>query len=114
VAKGLAGDRERAAVCADTLKALGHPARLRIVKELCGGERTVGGISRSLGIPQAIASQQLRILRMAGLVSATRAGGFARYALAVPQLRNLITCLERCHAAPVALRRGGKEEGIGR
>jgi DNA-binding transcriptional ArsR family regulator len=111
----LAEERARAADCADILKALGNPARLRIVKALCGGGETVTGLSARLGLPQAIVSQQLRILRMAGLAAGTREGGYARYALALPQLRELISCLEKCHAGPRGAARGRrKEDGNGR
>ena len=76
----LAEERPRAAHLADVLKALAHPARLRIVAALCEGEESVIGLAERLGLPQAIVSQQLRILRMSGLVAAAREKGFARYA----------------------------------
>jgi len=85
-----------AAHLAEMLKALGHPSRLRIVATLCAGEQTVTGLTEKLDIPQAIVSQQLRILRMSGLVEAARKEGFARYRLAEPRLRQLVKCLEGC------------------
>ena len=90
--------RPRAAYLADVLKALAHPARLRIIAALCEGEESVGGLAARLGLAQAIVSQQLRILRMSGLVAAERSGGFARYHLAQPRLRQLVDCLEGCHS----------------
>jgi len=94
----LAEARPRAKYLADVLKALAHPARLRIVAALCEGEESVIGLAERLGVPQAIVSQQLRILRMSGLVAAERSNGFARYSLAQPRLRELVSCLEGCHA----------------
>jgi DNA-binding transcriptional ArsR family regulator len=94
----LAEARPRAKYLADVLKALAHPARLRIVAALCEGEESVTGLAERLGMPQAIVSQQLRILRMSGLVAAERSKGFARYSLAQPRLRQLVTCLEGCHS----------------
>ena len=88
--------RPKAAHLADVLKALAHPARLRIIGVLCEGEESVSGMAARLGLPQAIVSQQLRILRMSGLVAARRDGGFARYRLTQPRLRNLLACLEGC------------------
>jgi ArsR family transcriptional regulator len=41
-------------------------------------------------------SQQLRILRAQGLVAVKREGGFARYRIAEPQLRDLVCCMEKC------------------
>jgi len=90
--------RPRAAHLADVLKALAHPERLRIVAALCEEEQSVNGLAARLGLPQAAVSQQLRILRMSGLVAAERGGGFARYGLAEPRLRDLLACLEGCHA----------------
>ena len=112
----VAEDRPRAGFLADVLKALAHPARLRIVAVLCEGETNVLGLAERLDLRQAIVSQQLRILRMSGLVAAERRGGRSLYGLAQPRLRELVSCLEGCHAqrdgsewaprAPVAKRRG--------
>src|SRR5271157_2634764 len=92
----LAEERPLAARLAEVLKALAHPARLRIVAILCEREETVIGLAERLDLKQAIVSQQLRILRMSGLVASTRQDGFSRYALAEPRLRDLVTCLEGC------------------
>jgi ArsR family transcriptional regulator len=81
------------------LKALANPARLRIVAALCEGRTSVGALAERLGIAQAIVSQQLRILRMEGLVAAERERGFSVYALAEPRLRELVKCLEKCPRA---------------
>lgn len=102
---GLAEARPRAKYLADVLKALAHPARLRIVAALCEGEESVIGLAGRLGVPQAIVSQQLRILRMSGLVAAERSGGFAVYSLAQPRLRQLVSCLEGCHSETTGARK---------
>ena len=109
----LAEARPRAAYLADVLKALAHPARLRLVAALCEGEESVIGLAGRLGIPQAIVSQQLRILRMSGLVTAVRNGGFARYSLAEPRLKDLVACLEGCHSETAGAR-SAREEGEAR
>ena len=85
------------------LKALAHPARLRIVAALCEGGVNVGELASRLGLEPAIVSQQLRILRMSGLVEATRSEGFALYRLAQPPLMELVACLEKC---PCATKKG--------
>ena len=103
-------ERPHADDLADVLKALAHHARLRIVAALCDRAETVIGLSERLAIPQAIVSQQLRILRMSGLVSATRENGFARYSLARPRLRDLIACLEKCHTQGAGAE-GARREG---
>ena len=52
----------------DALKALAHPVRLRIMKALSGMERNVGEIDDAAEIGQPTLSQQLAVLRNAGLV----------------------------------------------
>ena len=87
---------DRAQHVAEMLKALAHPIRLRIVALLCQGREHVTGLSERLEVPQAIVSQQLRILRMKGLVLVARSEGFAYYTLGEPQLKNLVHCMEGC------------------
>ena len=53
----------------DALKALAHPVRLRIMKALTGTERNVGEIDDAAEIGQPTLSQQLAVLRNAGLVT---------------------------------------------
>jgi len=80
----------------DTLKALGHPVRLRIIDLLNHDEHCVGDIAKKLVLESAIVSQQLKILRLSGLVDATRRDGRRYYSLAIPQLSRLLECLTRC------------------
>ncbi len=91
----LRGDPRRAAKAAEVIKALGHPLRLRLVAILCDDEH-VTGLSELLGVQQSVVSQQLRILRIQGLVEVSRENGFAYYRLAEPRLRELIRCVEGC------------------
>lgn len=81
---------------AEVLKALGHPIRLQIVEILVEGEQNVTELEHRLQVPQAILSQQLRVLRTSGVVVAEKRGGFTYYSLFNPQLANLMQCLERC------------------
>ena len=95
---GVAGDGRRAAVLAAMLKALGHPVRLRILALLLGRDQgTVSEIGAALGLSQAGTSQQLAALRLHGLVTVRRDGGFRRYAVALPVVGDLIGCLARCY-----------------
>ncbi len=89
-------DGGRAEHAAEVLKAVAHPVRLRIVATLCRGAEHVNALAEQLRVPQPIVSQQLRILRGYGLVSARRANGFAWYRLAEPALRDLVCCMEKC------------------
>jgi DNA-binding transcriptional ArsR family regulator len=95
----LADEADRAARIADVLKALAHPLRLRLVAVLCEGNQHVTGLAERLGVTQPLVSQQLRILRMRGLVEARTESGRAVYRLAEPRLPELIACLGGCRAA---------------
>jgi ArsR family transcriptional regulator len=59
----------------------------------------VTALADALDVPQPIVSQQLRILRMHGLVAARRESGFARYRLEEPGLRDLVSCIRRRNLA---------------
>jgi len=91
---GLSG--ARAEGLAGVLKGLAHPMRLRIVALLCRRRCTVSELVDELSARQAAVSQQLATLRMLKLVSVSRRGGFAVYALAEPKLRSLVKCLSGC------------------
>ena len=52
----------------EAFKALAHPVRLRIMHALTGMERNVGEIDDAAQIGQPTLSQQLAVLRNAGLV----------------------------------------------
>ncbi len=92
----LSPSSERAEYLAEVLKAVAHPLRLRLVAALVEGNAHVTALSERLGAPQPIVSQQLRILRMRGLVDVTREDGFAVYRIAEPRLRELVRCMEGC------------------
>lgn len=68
---------------ADAIKALANPKRLLILDLLTTkDERTVGDLEDLAGISQANLSQNLAILRNAGLVAARRQGNLVYYRLA--------------------------------
>ena len=90
----LVREPQRAGGVAELLKALGHPLRLRIVALLSEGTVHVNELAERLDVAPAIASQQLRILRMSGLVTAERAGGQVHYRVADRRLFRLLDCME--------------------
>jgi len=63
------------------MKAVAHPTRMRILCLLRGGATNVNDLVGLLGINQALVSQQLRILRLNGLVTTARHDGFVFYSL---------------------------------
>ncbi len=81
------------------LKAVAHPIRLCIIDALAHSPTHVGALAEELDIPQAIVSQQLRILRMTGVVDTSREHGHAVYRLTELHLKDLLKCMDRCCAA---------------
>jgi DNA-binding transcriptional ArsR family regulator len=67
--------------CADRLKALADPERLKIVTVLLNGPRLVGAICEELDEPIVKVSHHLGVLRNANLVTATKQGRNVEYAL---------------------------------
>jgi ArsR family transcriptional regulator len=80
-------------------KALAHPTRLRIVSALSGGEKHVNGLAELLDMPQAVVSQQLKMLRSANLVTPRTEEGRALYRIVEPHLLEMLQCLGRCMAS---------------
>lgn len=70
----------------EALKALAHPLRWRILNALIAGERNVGEIEAATGISQPGLSQQLGVLRKAGLVETRKDAKLVFYALADEQI----------------------------
>jgi ArsR family transcriptional regulator len=60
-------------------KSLAHPFRLRILNILRDGEHPAGYIESQLGLEQPYCSQQLAVLRKAGLVKGHRDGNNVYY-----------------------------------
>ena len=76
---------------AEFFKTLGHPARIRVLELLSTREYAVSEMLPEVGIEPANLSQQLSILRRAGLVTARREGLSVCYALTSPQVAELLT-----------------------
>ena len=66
---------------AELFKALGHPLRVQVLEQLVGGERSVGSLAEVLGCELSNLSQQLGVLRRAGVVVTRREGNSIYYAL---------------------------------
>jgi DNA-binding transcriptional ArsR family regulator len=67
--------------CAERLKALSDPHRLRIVNALRYGELTVGDIAELLETEVVNVSHHLKIMKYASLVEVRREGRFMYYRL---------------------------------
>ena len=80
---------------AGLFKALGHPARIRCLEVLAEGERSVGEIQPLVGIELSHLSQQLGVLRRAGLVTSHKQGSSVVYAIKDPLLIELMAVARR-------------------
>ncbi|NEW39946.1 helix-turn-helix transcriptional regulator [Nocardia cyriacigeorgica] len=75
---------------ADFFKTLGHPVRIRVLELLSEREHAVSEMLPEVGVEPANLSQQLSILRRAGLVTARREGLSVTYALTSPRVAELL------------------------
>jgi ArsR family transcriptional regulator len=75
---------------AEFFRALGHPARLRILELLRPGEMTVSDLQAALEIEASSVSQQLSILRAKHIVDTRRAGTSVYYSVRDPQIFQLL------------------------
>lgn len=77
------------------LKAIAHPARLAILELLREEEACVCHLEAHLGLRQAYISQQLIVLREAGLVEDRREGWNIFYQISRPEVFGLIEAVEQ-------------------
>lgn len=75
---------------AEFFRTLGHPARIRVLELLSEREHAVHELLEQIEIEPSNLSQQLAVLRRAGLVSQRRAAGEVQYVVAVPGVRALL------------------------
>jgi ArsR family transcriptional regulator len=75
---------------AEFFKTLAHPARIRVLEVLSDGERPVNELLPLVGIEPSHLSQQLAVLRRAGVVRSRREGGSVVYDVADPRLFRLL------------------------
>ena len=87
-------DEQRVSRVVEVLKAVAHPIRLRVVAVLRQGECNVSGLATMLDLNQAIVSQQLRILTLAGILEKRRDKQCMIYHLCDPRMGALIKYLE--------------------
>lgn len=71
------------------LKALADPLRMEIVQALAGGERCVCDLTETLGLAQSRLSFHLKVMRLAGLISAREESRWVYYKLEPEALRVL-------------------------
>jgi DNA-binding transcriptional ArsR family regulator len=75
---------------AELFKTLGHPARIRILELLVQGEHSVGELQAVVGLEASHMSQQLAVLRRAGVVIDRKHGNSVIYSLASSDMAELM------------------------
>lgn len=80
---------------AELFRALAHPARIRALEVLAEGEHSVGELQPLVGIESSHLSQQLGVLRRAGLVTTRKAGSSVIYAIRDRELVKLLAAAKR-------------------
>ena len=74
----------------DFFKTLGHPARIRVLELLVAGDKSVAELLPEVGLESSNLSQQLGVLRRAGVVDAQRDGNTMIYSIASPDIAELL------------------------
>src|SRR6266496_3868897 len=80
---------------AEFFKTRGHPARIRVLELLSQGEHSVGELLPEVGVEPTSLSQQLAVLRRAGLVTFRKEGSTVHYSLTSPEVAELLAVARR-------------------
>ena len=83
-------DRPLYEIKAELFKALGHPARIRILELLAAGEVPVRDLLADTGMEASHLSQHLAVLRRAGVVASRREGNAVYYRTAHSSVDSLL------------------------
>lgn len=92
-------------VQAQVFKALGHPARLHMVRLLADGERCVCDLTTCVGLDISTISKHLAVLVQAGVLVSEKRANKVFYRLRTPCVLKVLSCLQDAQASPDA---GGK------
>ncbi|MGC9666226.1 ArsR/SmtB family transcription factor [Planosporangium sp. 12N6] len=91
---------------AELFRTLGHPVRIRVLELLQDGPRPVRELLAAIDVEASNLSQQLAVLRRAGMVTSAREGGQVTYALSTPHVADLLAAGRRILGAVLADRDG--------
>src|ERR1700748_2094615 len=82
---------DQASELAEMFRLLGEPNRLMLVVSCLEGPRSVGDLTRQVGLSQSLVSHHLRLLRAARLLQARRRGKQMFYSIADCHVREMLT-----------------------
>ena len=80
---------------AELFRTMGHPVRVRVLELLQDGPRAVHELLAEIDVEPSNLSQQLGVLRRAGLVSSSREGATVRYTLATSDVADVMSAARR-------------------
>ena len=80
---------------AEFFKSMGHPIRIRVLELLSAGPLNVTDLNAQIGANAPHLSQQLNVLKRAGLISSERNEKYVVYSLAFPELVELLAVTRR-------------------
>ena len=86
-------EAEKLQELSEILKALGHPARLKIVEGLILHPCNVSEIVEGLGLPQSTVSQHLGVLKNHGIISPRKEGVQTCYLVSDKRVRRIVKML---------------------
>lgn len=78
----------------EIFKALAHPVRIKIIKQLYNGPICVCHINRNIDYSQANISKHLKILKNAKIVKSTKDGMYQYYKLTDENVKKIINLAE--------------------
>jgi len=82
-------------VKADLFRTLGHPVRIRVLELLQDGPRPVHELLDAIDVESSNLSQQLGVLRRAGMVTSSRKGSTVVYTLSTADVAELLRVARR-------------------
>ena len=91
---------------AELFRTLGHPVRIRVLELLQDGPKPVRDLLAEIDVEAPGLSQQLAVLRRAGLVTSSRDGSSVVYALSTPAVADLLAAGRRILGAVLTDREG--------
>ena len=86
---------------AELFRTLAHPVRIRVLELLQDGPRAVHELLASVDVEPSNLSQQLAVLRRAGLVSSSRDGSTVLYTLSGGEVAELLRVARRILASMI-------------
>ncbi|MFG2056579.1 ArsR/SmtB family transcription factor [Micromonospora sp. NPDC048930] len=80
---------------AELFRTLGHPVRIRVLELLRDGPKPVRDLLAAIDVEASNLSQQLAVLRRAGMVTSYREGPLVMYSLSTPDVADLLAAGRR-------------------